>query len=111
MVKTGDTVPKMVCMFALEPAFAECLREELPFMDVMPDAVMLPHVKSGIKLPLWVRIFRACIQACLDVGKRDFVICSHDCLVFGFENGPIMDRVYTEIDTAKSQKIVHSTQS
>ena len=96
MVKTGDTVPEMVCMFALEPAFVEHLREELPFMDVMPDAVMLPQIKGGIKLPLWVRIFRACIQACLDVGKRDFVICSHDCFVFGVrewtDNGPSLHR-------------------
>ena len=83
---TGDAVPKMVGMFTSDPAFFECLREELSFVDLVPEAVLFPHIERSIEGSFRVGIIGVLGYSMLDVDEWDFVFLFHRTLIiYNFE--------------------------
>ena len=67
----------MVGVCAFEPAFFEGLGEELHLVDVVPQAVVLPHVERSIEGAFGVGIVGAPGYPISDIGECDFVVLSH----------------------------------
>ena len=63
----------MISVLALEPAFLEYLRKELPLVDLMPDTIPFPHVERRFEGSLRVRVIGPFRYPILDFAKRDFV--------------------------------------
>ena len=67
----------MVSEVTSEPAFLECLGEMLRFMDMVPEAVLFPHIERCIEGTFRVRIVGAFLESSSELSESDFVILLH----------------------------------
>ena len=86
MVLSGYAPPEMVSEVTSEPAFLECLGEMLRFMDMVPEAVLFPHIERCIEGTFRVRIVGAFLESSSELSESDFVILLHRTLIiYNFE--------------------------
>ena len=67
----------MIRVGAFEPAFLECLGEELLLVEVMPETVVLPHVPTVVEGFFGVVIVHSLLHTRTKRAQCDFVVSFH----------------------------------
>ena len=68
----------MICVSAFEPAFLECLGEELLLVEVMPETVVFPHVPTVVEGLIEVFVVHSLLHTRTKRAQCDFVVRFHD---------------------------------
>ena len=67
----------MICVSAFEPAFLECLGEELLLVEVMPETVVFPHVPTVVEGLVEVFVVHSLLHTRTERVQCDFIVGLH----------------------------------